>query len=72
MEWVNIPSNGIGGWDHQMQRLGKWGVDKRFLFFSFSEFMVQLKPVPSVANKRGWLVLRSTERLFHMRLRLKN
>jgi hypothetical protein len=54
---------GLGAGIIKCNRLGKWGADKRFLFFSFSEFMVQMKPVPSVAIKRGWLVLRSTERL---------
>jgi hypothetical protein len=41
MEWVNIPSNGIWG-GIKCNRLGKWGTVKRFLFFSFSEFVVQL------------------------------
>jgi len=33
---------GYWGWAIKRNRLGKWGTVKRFLFFSFSEFVVQL------------------------------
>ena len=55
MEWVNIPSNGTGGWNHQMQSRGQMGRGQKIPFLFLSEFMVQRNRChPWLLKRIGW------------------
>ena len=55
MEWVNIPSNGTGGWNHQMQSRGQTGRGQKIPFLFLSEFMVQRNRChPWLLKRIGW------------------